>query len=680
MAKSDKGNDSTVIRPRSINPAAKPVSPTSTRGDTTVIKKQAPTLNTDQARALTKIGKSLKSTDNSTGFEKARQAANQALANNKIILNNRFVLDAIISGGGMGTVYKARDLRKVEANDISPYVAVKVLNQDFLNHPDAFVTLQREASRSQILAHPNIVLVHDFDRDGSVIYMTMQLLDGMDLEALIKSRVNQGVPVDEALRIIKDYCTALIYAHDKKIVHSDLKPGNIFITPQGAKVLDFGIARLSAGNPVQDSFDAGSLGALTPAYASLEMLNGEAPDPSDDVYAAAVIAYELFSGKHPYERKSAQEALQANLKPQRIGKLSKQQWEALEAALRLRRTERTPTVERFLKQLTQTHRHLAVKAAALAALLLAGVFSYYEFRTSDELSSVIVTTLKNGNQCFDNKDYACAKDSANAILKMQPGHQEAKQLYEQSAAAHQEAQESGAYNAALACLKINDLNCARAQLAVIQQLAPNSMLISAIEKKIQFKIANDMAEGCFAERRFDCVLENTATMLTLEPANETALRLSGLAREHQMQDRVKSANNQKRFNESIEAAERCFANNDYECTMKYSRQALSLQPGQARAEALFQKASYAQARQQEATNRAKSILAQGVTCFKQKNYSCAIAKSESALEFVPGFKEAIKLKQDAQEAGNRSREERSIPEEKPSEPKNTQRVFVPPTM
>lgn len=646
MDDSDKNNNATVIRPRpaSASPAA-PAAP----GGATVIKKTGPSLDTSQARALTQIGKALKSSDNSTGFEKARQAANTALANNKIILNNRFVLDSILGGGGMGTVYKARDLRKVEADDANPYVAVKVLNQDFQNHPDAFVTLQREASRSQILAHPNIVLVHDFDRDGSVIYMTMQLLEGMDLESHIESHLNRGVTPDEALRIIKEYCAALIYAHNKNVVHSDLKPGNIFLAKEGVKILDFGIARLSAGSQLQDSFDAGKLGALTPAYASLEMFNGEAPDQSDDVYAAAVIAYELLSGKHPYQRKSAQEALQLNLRPERIGKLSKRQWRALEAALQLKRAERTPTVAQFLNQLTYTRKNLLLKVAAVGLLLITGVLSYLEFYAPDELSAVAASTLKKGKQCFDSKDYACGKESANAVLKMEPGNQEAKKLYQSSTVALQKSQEIATYDAALACIAANNLDCARADLSTLKQLAPDSVLIAAVETKIQFKIARENAERCFAEKRFECVLENSATMLKIEPGSEFALTLSGQARELQASVQLKTADIQKHYSENYTVAEKCFANSDYDCSMKYAKQALLAKPTDVNAEMLFQKASYAQTRQQEAMTRARNVFEQGTMCFKQKNYSCAIAKSESALEFVPGFKDALKLKQDAQQ-------------------------------
>ena len=115
-------NSPTVIRPRKPVGANKIGVPAASVTDdsATVIKKSGPSLDTGQARALTKIGKALQASGSDTGFDKARQAANSALASNKIILNSRFVLDSIISGGGMGTVYKARDLRKVEANDANP--------------------------------------------------------------------------------------------------------------------------------------------------------------------------------------------------------------------------------------------------------------------------------------------------------------------------------------------------------------------------------------------------------------------------------------------------------------------------------------------------------------------------------------------------------------------------------
>ncbi len=99
------------------------------------------------------------------------------------VLAGRFVIEAKIGSGGMGTVFKARDLRREEAQDRHPYVAVKTLNIDVLQRDDSLKILQREARKAQGLAHPNIVRVHDFDRDGSTLFLTMELLEGTSLSA-----------------------------------------------------------------------------------------------------------------------------------------------------------------------------------------------------------------------------------------------------------------------------------------------------------------------------------------------------------------------------------------------------------------------------------------------------------------------------------------------------------------
>ncbi|WP_159931253.1 serine/threonine-protein kinase [Oceanicoccus sp. KOV_DT_Chl] len=189
------------------------------------------------------------------------------LGNTKII-NDRFELLDVLGSGGMGVVFKAMDRRKVEAKDRDPYVAIKLLNDDFKVHPHSVISLQREARRSQQLAHPNIVNVHDFDRDGDQVFMTMEYLQGKPLDELIKENGRKPLPDADAHRILKDMCSAMIHAHKNNIAHSDFKPGNIFVTNAGqAKVLDFGIARaVTTGVADEDGhnentlFDPGSLG------------------------------------------------------------------------------------------------------------------------------------------------------------------------------------------------------------------------------------------------------------------------------------------------------------------------------------------------------------------------------------------------------------------------------------
>ncbi|MGA7801904.1 MAG: serine/threonine-protein kinase, partial [Gammaproteobacteria bacterium] len=253
-------------------------------------------------------------------------------------LKNRFVLESVVGRGGMGVVFKARDLRKEEAQDRNPYLAVKVLNEEFKRHPDSLKALQRESRKAQNLAHPNIVTVYDFDRDGATVYMTMEYLEGEPLDRLIKRDWPQGMPLKEALPIIEGMGQALAYAHQKGVVHSDFKPGNVFLTPDGTvKVFDFGIAQATkhAGTDAgeQTLFDAGTLGALTPSYASVEMLEGGEPDPRDDIYALACASYQLLTGRHPFDKRPATDARDRKLSPRPVAGLSRRQWRALAQGL-----------------------------------------------------------------------------------------------------------------------------------------------------------------------------------------------------------------------------------------------------------------------------------------------------------------------------------------------------------
>ncbi|GAB7550339.1 serine/threonine protein kinase [Cupriavidus sp. 8B] len=308
-------------------------------------------------------------------------------------LNGRFVLEECLGVGGMGTVYKALDLRKLEASDRKPYIAIKVLNVQFRGHPKSLIALQREARKAQTLAHRNIVTVYDFDRDGSVVYLTMEYLSGKSLNRVLRAPDFAGMPYAKALPIITGMGRALSYAHERGFVHCDFKPANVFLTDSGeVKVIDFGIARVFQ-QPADDAdptvFDPGTLGGMTPAYASPEMFEHREPDPRDDIYALACVTYELLTGRHPYERLSANQARGAALKPQRPKVLSRGQWRALRAALSFDRATRTPTVARFLAEMGTERRGgmpmAKLGAASVAGLLVAGGLGYYVWRSRGAL-------------------------------------------------------------------------------------------------------------------------------------------------------------------------------------------------------------------------------------------------------------------------------------------------------
>jgi serine/threonine protein kinase len=295
------------------------------------------------------------------------------------VIKERFVLEDELGRGGMGIVFKARDLRMEEAQDRNPFVALKILNDEFKRHPESLKALQREFRKAQSLAHPNVVTVGDFDRDGGNVFMTMELLEGEPLDRIIK-RADTGVEKKKALRIIRDICRAMAYAHERGIVHSDFKPANAFLTQDGVvKVFDFGIARAAhqgdkAGGTVT-VFDAGTLGALTPAYASCEMIDGAEPDVRDDVYAIACVAYELLTGRHPFDRKSAAQARTARLVPARPVGLNRSQWRALKRGLAFRREQRSASAIELLNGLLPPKRsptvYVGAAVAALAVIVVA---------------------------------------------------------------------------------------------------------------------------------------------------------------------------------------------------------------------------------------------------------------------------------------------------------------------
>jgi TolB-like protein/Flp pilus assembly protein TadD len=258
------------------------------------------------------------------------------------LLAGRYRLERKLGEGGMGVVYLASD-QEVKGETF----AIKVLTPEIRERPDALELLREEVRKTRALAHPNIVGVYSLNVDRTDVFILMECLEGKTLQALLDEDFGRGMPFDRAWPIISDVGAALAYAHDHSVIHGDLKPANVFVTTSGkAKLLDFGIARAARGP--RRAKDAAVLSALTPAYASCEMLEGVAPDPRDDIYAFACMIYEMLSGRHPFGGRSAVEARDAGEKPVPIERLTGRQNSALTKALSFDRAARTATVEALL--------------------------------------------------------------------------------------------------------------------------------------------------------------------------------------------------------------------------------------------------------------------------------------------------------------------------------------------
>ncbi len=294
-----------------------------------------------------------------------------------VTLKDRFVLLEKLGQGGMGVVFKAKDLLKVEAQDKDPYVAIKVLTDAFKKYSGSFIALQREASKAQRLAHPNVATVYDFDRDNNTVFMTMEFLQGKPLNQLIKEIAKKPLKMDHALHIIDELCSGLAYAHEKQLIHSDFKPGNCFLLSDGhVKLLDFGIARAST-QPDEEReatmFDPAKLSAVTPAYATPEMFAGMNPDPRDDIYGLACVAYQLLAGgKHPYNKVASPKIKELGIKPKPIKGLNRRQQKTLMKALSVVREDRIDSVAKFADGMREKKSHTKTILLGFLFLLVIG--------------------------------------------------------------------------------------------------------------------------------------------------------------------------------------------------------------------------------------------------------------------------------------------------------------------
>jgi eukaryotic-like serine/threonine-protein kinase len=205
-------------------------------------------------------------------------------------LGNRYQIQYTLGTGGMSVVYLAKDLM------LERPVALKLLRPDLSSNPEFSEKFRLEAKAAAILSHPNIVTVHDFGVDRGRLFIVMEYVPGQDLKTIIKE---QGVfEVKEALGLIIQICMGLGYAHRAGLVHCDVKPHNMIVTPEKRlKITDFGIARaLSTINPDEHV----DIVWGSPQYFSPEQASGAAPSPASDVYSIGVISYEMLTGQLPF--------------------------------------------------------------------------------------------------------------------------------------------------------------------------------------------------------------------------------------------------------------------------------------------------------------------------------------------------------------------------------------------
>ena len=268
-----------------------------------------------------------------------------------LVLDGKYRFERLIGRGGMGSVYRTRDLT------LDRQVAIKVIRPELIRDAAAHERLRKEAQMLARLHHPSIVAVYDYGTlEDRSPYLVMELVKGNDLrhELVSEGRLEPA----RACRILSAICGAMTAAHDEGVLHCDLKPENVLLPDEGveAKVLDFGVAQaIGAATGARSRTDRESrFGAATveepiigtPAYMAPEQLRGDPPDARTDVFSLGVIAYEMLVGDLPFGAGSVGEVVLAQARGvplDRVETLPASLSRAVKEALALDADRRPPT-------------------------------------------------------------------------------------------------------------------------------------------------------------------------------------------------------------------------------------------------------------------------------------------------------------------------------------------------
>lgn len=219
------------------------------------------------------------------------------------LLGRRYELIEKIGAGGMADIYRALD------QQLQREVAVKILRDPLAMDLSFQENLLHEARSAANLSHPNIVTIFDFGRDGETLYIVMEYIAGTDLKTLIRRR--KRLPPHEAVELMKKISDGVGYAHRAGLIHCDLKPQNILVTPDNkVKIADFGVSRALA--TIQPDEQAEIVWG-SPQYFSPEQASGGAPSPASDVYSLGAILYEMLTGQPPFAADSAADLARLHL-------------------------------------------------------------------------------------------------------------------------------------------------------------------------------------------------------------------------------------------------------------------------------------------------------------------------------------------------------------------------------
>jgi len=503
-------------------------------------------------------------------------------APSKTVKIGKYDVVETIGRGGMGTVYLARD------PFLDRLVAIKMMNVDVHESRDFLERFYREAKGTASLRHANIVTVFDLGEDQGRPFLVMEYLEGNSLEVLLRS--HHPMSLLEKLNIVIETCQGLSYAHQRGIIHRDIKPGNIMVLNDGGvKIVDFGIARLGDQSMTRTGQIVGSL-----YYMSPEQIREQGVDARADIYAAGVVLYQLLTYALPFEAESAAATLAKILsdEPAPFREFDVSCPPELEAitfkALAKNRDQRFASADAFalslsevqnqLKQefiqeylekadlLRQSHELLQAQECVLKALKLdrqnttaARLLSAIRADLQAQLSAQRVRQLREqAEEAFGREDYETAIASVNHAIELEktPELENLRAAIEKAKADAELVRKAVAR--AEAAQRSGDLDSAKSAIDTAFSRRPNDSNIKALRRAIERDLEErerqrkvegllDAARKYMGERKFTSALDFLREAQKLDPsAPQLRVLLERLASEHQQEKRRKELEQFKR--------------------------------------------------------------------------------------------------------------------------------------
>jgi len=528
------------------------------------------------------------------------------------------VLD-VIGKGGMGIVYRAKD------PFLDRMVAIKIMTISYADYPDLLQRFYREAKATANLQHPNIVTVYELGEHEGSPYLAMQYLEGSSLEVMLRTR--QELSLLQKIDVVIQACHGLSYAHQRGIVHRDIKPGNIMVLKDGSvKIVDFGIARIGDTNFTRTGQFMGSLN-----YMSLEQLNDKLTvDQRTDVYSTGVVLYQVLTGSLPFEADSTGATLMKilNEAPPPFSKYISGYPPELETitlkALAKDRDQRYGSADEFALDLTQLldrlkHDQIGVHLQQAKMYLQQNSL----FQANDELLQILKLDKQH------TQASALLRDVRKRIEKEQSAER-SRQLREQA----QEAFGREDFDPALGFIdQAISLDTTNVDL---QQF--RSKVQSAKAEIEQLRQVMQRAENAHRAGNLDTAKQAIEEVLARRP-NDTRVKSLYRMIQKELDERLK----QKRMEQLLDSARKEMSNRRYTAAFDLLQEAEKVDPDAPALRSLME--SFTAAREQEQRRRAlEKITREAEQALNTDDHQAALNLLSDGLQRFPGEPALLKLK------------------------------------